>query len=240
MPRVRAALVLMAELVRSGLVATSGAKGAKLIDPVELKPLIEAVPCSACGELAPLGRAEHADCKRRTKEARERARQNISRWWASPDAEAFRERIAELPCPPRGNPVRLPEPTLRARTKRNQMPGIKRAQTPKVFCDKSCAASYRWEKGIGLQQVAGGLPPRARQTVFGRWHGHEGADAGIRGAPAGIEASKTKPGRPRLTTPSQQQEILRLDKEGLSSREIAVQVFGNARYKDRVLRHLRS
>jgi hypothetical protein len=118
---------VLADLVKSGLiVATSGAKGAKLIDPAELKPMIEAVPCSVCGELAPPGRAQHADCKRRTKEARERARQKISRWWALPEAEAFRERIAQLPCPACGNPVRLPEPTLRARTN----PGRPRLTAP--------------------------------------------------------------------------------------------------------------
>jgi hypothetical protein len=67
---------------------------------------------------------------------------------------------------------------------------------------------------------------------------HQGWN-GPKGAAAGIEAGRAKGGRPALLTPDQQLQILRLDKAGHSSREIAEIVFGDGRLKDRVLRFLR-
>jgi plasmid stabilization system protein ParE len=171
---------VMAQLVESGTITTwPGAKGAKLVDPVDLKPLIEPVSCSLCGEPAPAGRTQHTDCKRRTPEARERARRNISAWWASPESAPFREKIGELPCPECGKPVRLTEPVLRHRVARNQKPAeVPNAAVPRVFCNQSCAAKYRWRKGIGLDAVVEALPGAGRRTVKGRWGGHKGAKYG--------------------------------------------------------------
>ncbi len=90
-----------------------------------------------------------------------------------------------------------------------------------------------WESGNGaapavLRARARGL---ARSRYFGRWNGHKGAAAGI-------EAGRAKGGRPPACTPEQQVEMLRLSKQGFSTREIAAAVFGDARFKDRVARFL--
>jgi hypothetical protein len=76
------------------------------------------------------------------------------------------------------------------------------------------------------------LKARGRKRVFGRLGGKKGASHGI-------EAGRAKGGRPPKSTPEQQQAMLLLDREGLSTRDIAEHVFGDPRYKDRVARFLR-
>jgi hypothetical protein len=61
---------------------------------------------------------------------------------------------------------------------------------------------------------------------------------GVLGASDGIEAGRAKGGRRPKARPEQQQEMLRLDREGYSSREIADQVFGDRRFYKRVQRFL--
>jgi hypothetical protein len=208
---------LLSRLVEDGVLRTvSGAKGAKLVDPAELKPLIELRICPVCELPAPLGRSAHTACKMRTPAARERARQNISAWWASPASEPFREKVRELPCPNCGRTFTRAEHQLH-----RDRPQYK------VFCSQSCVARYRWMNGIGLDAVARSLPPRARQRWLGRWGGKQGAAAGI-------EAGRAKGGRPPKATPEQQQAMLRLLERGASYRTVARIVFGHARFKNRV------
>lgn len=64
---------------------------------------------------------------------------------------------------------------------------------------------------------------RLRQQFKGRW-------AGPRGARAGAELG----GRPPISTPEQQQRMLELLNAGKTGREIALEVFGSERYKNRV------
>jgi transcriptional regulator with XRE-family HTH domain len=86
--------------------------------------------------------------------------------------------------------------------------------------------------------------PRGRATWYfhrfrsTRLYGRLGTDAGALGAADGIEAGRAKGGRPPKSTPEQQQEMLRLDKAGLGTREIAERVFGDSRFKNRVHRFL--
>ena len=204
----------------------SGAKGSFLIDPLDLKPLLEAKPCGECGELLPPGRISHpfggSRCFQRTPEFRESAKRWISNWWASPASEAFREKLRDLPCPNCGKTFTITEPTFAHRETRNAIG---------VFCSQSCGAKYRWQHGVNLDAFARTLPPRGRQRWFGRWNGDKGAVAGIEGGYKG--------GRPWAATVEQSNEIVRLHAERLSYREISARVFGDARYKDRVSRVLK-
>ena len=54
------------------------------------------------------------------------------------------------------------------------------------------------------------------------------------GAAAGIDAGRAKGGRPPKSTGLQQQQMLKLYGEGKSVREIAREVFGDERFKNRV------
>jgi hypothetical protein len=93
---------------------------------------------------------------------------------------------------------------------------------------------HSWETGEGAAPAAVGSrlkAPRARQVWLGRWNG-------VKGAAAGVEAGRAKGGRPPKATPEQKQEMLRLSNEGLSSRAIAEQVFGDRRFFMRVQRFL--
>ena len=101
------------------------------------------------------------------------------------------------------------------------------------FCSREHWGEYRWEHGLAISDdVVGLVSGRARQKWKGRWNGHLGAAAGI-------EAGRAKGGRPPKMTPEQQQEIMRLDAAGTTTRAIAAAVFGDERYKDRVARFLR-
>lgn len=108
----------------------------------------------------------------------------------------------------------------------------------RLFCGLPCATKYRWEHGIAISDdVVSLISGRSRQKWKGRWNGHKGAAAGI-------EAGRAKGGRPAKWSADDdeqarmQQEILRLDQDGLTTRQIAEAVFGDARYKDRVARFL--
>jgi len=102
------------------------------------------------------------------------------------------------------------------------------------FCgDRTCWANYRWKHDIGISRdTVGFFTPSGRQKL-GRLHGHKGAAAGI-------DAGRAKGGRKRRWLHGQQQAVLDLDQQGKSTRDIAVAVFGDARYKDRVARFLRA
>lgn len=103
------------------------------------------------------------------------------------------------------------------------------------FCSASCRQLYNWRadegahvKGIVASLKTSGLwAGRAQQKHLGRWGGKAGAKAG-----------REKGGRPSKATPAQQQEMLRFDGEGKSSREIAEEVFGDRRFYKRVQRFL--
>lgn len=100
-------------------------------------------------------------------------------------------------------------------------------------CSHKCWGLYRWEQGIAISpDVVSLARGRARQRWLGRWAGPKGAEAGRTGGAKG--------GRPTKATPEEQVAMFRLANEDRSLREIAELVFGDARYKDRVARYLRS
>jgi hypothetical protein len=102
-----------------------------------------------------------------------------------------------------------------------------------VFCSSECWGKYRWLHGIAISPALVSLRSgRARQKHLGRWSGHKGAAGGIEGGREG--------GRKPTATPGQAADCWRLRAEGRSSRQIAAEVFGDARYKDRVQRIFRS
>lgn len=221
---------VMARLVEDGLVATiPGAKGSKLVDPVELKPLLLCQPCEECGLPLPPGRRYHTACFNRTPGARLATSQRIAGWWASPAADDFRARLYELPCanPECRKPMRIKAAQFKLRSAQSR--------SGNLFCSKACWAAHRWQKtGAGLEAFARRQQPRVRQKALGRWNGHRGAEAGWE-----------KGGRPRnWGSPEQQREqqqrIYELHKQGLSSRAISEKVFGDKRYQKRVLRLLDS
>jgi hypothetical protein len=96
------------------------------------------------------------------------------------------------------------------------------------FCSHECWNRYRWKHGIGISDDVVSLATgRARQRWKGRWNGCLGGLDGREG------------GRPPKATPAQAAEVWRLHGEGRSTREIAAEVFGDARFKDRVARIVR-
>jgi transcriptional regulator with XRE-family HTH domain len=231
---------VMLRLVAEGLVKTlPGPKGGKLVDPLELKSLLHAKACEVCGDLIPPGRSHHSACVNRTSEGRTRCRRQIRVWWASPAADAWREKKMDLSCPNCGRAFERPESWIRAI-------GKHRPEQAHVFCSQTCSAEYRWKNGLQLEALLSTMPGRVRQRWSGRWHGHRGAIDGHKGAAhgrkgitAGIEASWTNWGRPSVLTGEEQQLIYKLHKHGLSSRDISLKVWGTPQYKDRVLRYLR-
>lgn len=90
---------------------------------------------------------------------------------------------------------------------------------------------------FGRRQAAYDVPPavvpaRIRQKL-------EGALQGFKGAVDGFEFGRANPGpKPRMNA-EQREMIRRLHQEGKSLRTIALRVFGDVRYKDRVRRCLR-
>ena len=91
------------------------------------------------------------------------------------------------------------------------------------FCSRECWNRYRWRHGIAISDdVVSLVSGRARQRWKGRWNGRHGALDGRDG------------GRPALSTKAQAAEVWRLHHEGLSTRNIAAEVYGDARFKDRV------
>lgn len=221
---------VLRELISADAIETRpGPKHSRLVDPLQLKPLLVAQPCDICGELLPPGWTHHFKCLSRRPEARERIGQRISEWWRSEAAAEFREKIQELGCPTCGSTFRLPEHRVRGREQR--MRERRAADAVSIFCSRSCAAKSRWVDGGGLNAFVRKLPPHYRQVWFGRWNGHKGAEAGI-------EAGRAKGGRPPLLNAAQQQEIYELHKSGLSSRRIAEEVLDDARLYKRVQRYL--
>jgi len=111
------------------------------------------------------------------------------------------------------------------------------AESPR-FCSPSCRAKYNWRQGkIGIGPAPNWKGP-AKQRWGGRWGGPKGARFGHLGAVAGIEASRLNLGRPPKLTPEEQARILTLNGDGLSSREISLELWGTTRFKNRVLRFL--
>jgi transcriptional regulator with XRE-family HTH domain len=110
------------------------------------------------------------------------------------------------------------------------------------FYSRSCRLRARWRgKTRRDREIVGKLTdgftasdswtPRGRQRVAGRLNGYRGAAAGVEGGRKG--------GPPRRSTPEQGRQMLELAERGLQQREIAAQVFGDPRYKDRVSRFLK-
>lgn len=225
----------------------SGAKGAYLIDPLDLKPLLECRPCSVCGDLLRSGRKLHSHCASKTAEAREHIsnarrdyfadpenRRNMSEkrraWWQSDAAEALRAVLVTMPCPECEKDV----------TKRAS--AIKGDRT---FCSKEHATLWRWRTGAGLDALIETMPGRVRQKYKGRWGGHKGKEHGVKGGQFGIlgkehgiESRFSNVGRPAKSTPEQKQRVLALDKKGRSQRDIARIIYGDERFRPRVQRIL--
>jgi hypothetical protein len=110
------------------------------------------------------------------------------------------------------------------------------ALRPLLLVSRDELARFNAEEWPRIVQHVGSrrLPhwtPRSGQ----RWAGRAN---GSKGAVAGIEAGRAKGGRPPKATPEEQQEMLSFDREGLSSRQIAAAVFGDARLYKRVQRFL--
>jgi hypothetical protein len=96
------------------------------------------------------------------------------------------------------------------------------------FCSLECSNAYRWKHGIGISDDVVSLASGpARQRWKGRWNGRHGGLDGREG------------GRPPKATSAQAAKVWRLHGEGRSTREIAAEVFGDARFKDRVARIVR-
>jgi hypothetical protein len=101
------------------------------------------------------------------------------------------------------------------------------------FCTHECKTNFRWadryNPDMHLEPFVRttNWSPRSKKRVLGGVHGHKGAAAG-----------RAKGGRPPESTPEQRQHMLQLDKEGLSTREIAERVFGNRKLHLRVYRFL--
>jgi DNA-binding XRE family transcriptional regulator len=103
------------------------------------------------------------------------------------------------------------------------------------FCSNVCAKTFHWTHQIGVADaVVRRWSGRTRQVWYGRWNGWKGKKFGI----DGLEHARAKGGRPPNMT-DEQQKILELHREGLSTRKVAEAVFGDARLKDRVARFLR-
>jgi transcriptional regulator with XRE-family HTH domain len=110
-----------------------------------------------------------------------------------------------------------------------------------VFCDHSCSSQDMWRNTTQLRSHPNRVPlgmvgahwsPRKRQEWLGRFNGAKGAADGIKAGGENI-------GRPALATPAQKNEMSRLIDLGKSDRAIARIVFGDSRYKNRVLRYRR-
>ncbi len=114
----------------------AGRAGGQLIDPRDLKPLLELKPCPVCGDPVSPGRTYHERCAPKAKEVRARAAETRRGWWASPAAETFRRKRHSDPCPNCGGPVGLSEAQARGNLKR---PGQER-----IFCSPTCSGEYRW------------------------------------------------------------------------------------------------
>lgn len=141
-------------------------------------------------------------------------------------------RFCKLQCKGEASQVR-PQPGERTCAR----PGCENRFTPTAWlaangqgecCSDSCAARERWRTGkVSTNVISLARSPRARQRWLGRWAGKEGATGGREG------------GRPAIATVEQSSEIFRLAREQkLSSRRIAAEVFGDARFYKRVQRIL--
>lgn len=102
----------------------------------------------------------------------------------------------------------------------------KLARSGQRFCSRECWGQFRWRNGLLSESHRDFLlkSPRARSRWFGRWNGKLGALDGSAG------------GRPAFATLEQRVAMLRLLEEGLSYRQVAKEVFGDDRLKDRVAR----
>lgn len=223
--------------IEDGLVPyESGAKGAYLIDPHDLRFLLECRPCPVCGELLKPGREIHGHCAPKTEEARaassaarrrywsdsekRKAQEQRRRdWWASPAAAHLRAALVELPCPICGKAVVRHESELRAR-------GIERG-----CCSKECATKYRWGRGDdGVVRLVSTYEGLSRQRWHGRWNGHKGA-------PYGIETRfDGKSGRPPSYTDEERDRVLEMRAAGKSLEATAIRVFGTSAGKSKVRR----
>lgn len=205
-------------------------------------------PCPVCGELAPPGQKWHGECTRSSAgnkltaqaswdalddEGRRRRLEPTVAFWHSPEglerrralSEEFNRRV-EVNCLQCGRTVQRPQ-SWRAR-----------------FCSRSCWTRYRFRKDLISKVIhddfEARLGPKKRQEWLGRWGGDKGKVDGIekggrrrQWGPDG--ASKEENDR---VTGEKQRRIFELHRNGRSLREIAEEVFGDQRYKDRVSRFL--
>jgi hypothetical protein len=95
------------------------------------------------------------------------------------------------------------------------------------FCSSTCWASWRKVWAIKTLKL---LPGSVRQKLAGV-RGHEGAEHGIDGFHHGHEG-----GAPPKSSGSEQQRMYEMLQTGRSYREIAAEVFGDAKYYKRVER----
>jgi hypothetical protein len=218
--------LLAAFIAESALETHPGHHHSRLVDPRDLAPLLKPKVCRVCHMPAPPGQHLHSACSKRTKEFRRAHSQRLSSAWQRPEAEARRERRIELVCPNCGRGFTRPAAAVRAA----------RPTQDQFFCGRSCVAEYRFHKATtrsgGMENFARSHPSaRVRQRLLGR-------AGGVKGAAAGIDAGRAKGGRPPNATPAQQRWMLALDRAGWSTRAIAEEVFGDARFKNRVWRFL--
>jgi hypothetical protein len=92
------------------------------------------------------------------------------------------------------------------------------------FCRHSCWMRFNWKHGIAVSDAMVPLATsgRFRQKMKAKWAGPKGASHGIKG------------GRPVETTPEERQKMLECLNAGLSQRQTAIAVFGDAKYRKRV------
>lgn len=195
---------VLSEWVSDGLVTTEpGPKGAKLVDPLHLLPLLDRKLCEVCGEILEPGRKTHFRCFNKTTEARNATAKRMSEWWKSDAASSFRSlqvQLSPCPAPHPENPKRTCGRrvwTTAARQKERlaNATGRRQEESPAALlcCSKSCAARYRARTGFGLEYLLDDSSERAKRITAKRrrrWGGRKGSRYGM-------EADQTNGGRPK-------------------------------------------
>jgi hypothetical protein len=98
-----------------------------------------------------------------------------------------------------------------------------RSTSPARFCSHSCWMKYNWAHGIAVSDAMIPLTNwRFRQKMKGKWAGPKGATGGVKG------------GRPVETTAEERQKMNDCLNAGLSQRQTAIAVFGDATHRHRV------
>lgn len=242
----------------------SGAKGAYLIDPHDLKPLLECNPCRVCGDLLAPGRRVHGHCHPQTPDARQRTsdvkreffadtanRANISEkrraWWQSPEADRFRAKLVTMPCPECQAAKREWENRRKKGKLRDNEVHLRAADFPTPLVTRSeaelgddltafCgkACATRWRWRHGIGVVR--LVNTYPPATRGRHKRRWSAPKGAVHARQGENGLEGRAGgRPAKISPDEAVRINELLNAGvLNNSEIARRVFGDQRFHQRV------